>query len=245
MTELAVAVDRTSPVPLYYQLARQLERSILRGGLPPGSRLDNESVLADRLGLSRPTVRQAIAFLVDKGLLVRKRGVGTQVVQSKVRRSIELSSLYDDLARDQRGPRTDVLVDEVVAASAVVASALGLPPRTPVVHLERLRYAEGQPLALLRNWLPPGIAPLTAEALAARGLYELLRGAGVHMRVASQVIGARSAKAAEARLLGEQRGAPLLTMTRMTYDDSGAAVEYGDHIYRASRYSFELMLVER
>lgn len=245
MAELAVSVDRTSPVPLYYQLAQQLEGSILRGGLPPGSRLDNESVLADRLGLSRPTVRQAIAFLVDKGLLVRKRGVGTQVVQSKVRRSIELSSLYDDLARDHRGPRTNVLVDEVVPASAAVASALGLPPQTPVVHLERLRYAEGQPLALLRNWLPRGIAPLPGDALAARGLYELLRAAGVHMRVASQVIGARSARTAEARLLSEQRGAPVLTMTRMTYDDSGAAVEYGDHIYRASRYSFELMLVER
>lgn len=79
-TPLSVPLDRTSPVPLYFQLAQELERRIREGELPPGTRLENEILLADRLGLSRPTLRRAIEYLVDQGLLVRKRGVGTQVV---------------------------------------------------------------------------------------------------------------------------------------------------------------------
>ena len=92
-----IRVDRSSPVPLYYQVAQRLEELIEAGRMPPGYRLENEIALADQLGLSRPTMRQAIQHLVDKGLLVRKRGVGTQVVHGRVRRQVELSSLYDDL----------------------------------------------------------------------------------------------------------------------------------------------------
>lgn len=102
--ELAIDLDRSSPIPLYFQVAEQISEAIRRGDLIPGSRLDNEILLADRLGLSRPTVRQAIQYLVDKGLLVRKRGVGTQVVHGQVKRSVELTSLYDDLRGAGQSP---------------------------------------------------------------------------------------------------------------------------------------------
>lgn len=101
---LPLSVDRTSPVPLYFQLAQQLEAAVEQGRLAPGALLGNEVDLAARLGLSRPTVRQAIQSLVDKGLMVRRRGVGTQVVHSKVRRPLELSSLYDDLEAAASAP---------------------------------------------------------------------------------------------------------------------------------------------
>lgn len=117
---------------------------------------------------------------------------------------------------------------------------------TLVTVLERLRFARGEPLARLRNYLPPGLAAgLTDEALQRQGLYQLLRSSGVTLHAAAQTIGARAATLAEARLLAEAKGAPLLTMERTTYDDQGRAVEYGTHIYRASRYSFELALLAR
>ncbi|MEV0424384.1 GntR family transcriptional regulator [Streptosporangium canum] len=243
--KLSIDLDRSSPVPLYFQVAEQISEAIQRGDLPPGSRLDNEILLADRLGLSRPTVRQAIQYLVDKGLLVRKRGVGTQVVHGQVKRSVELTSLYDDLRRAGQEPATRVLVLETGPADERVAAILGVPAGAEVLRLERIRYAAGEPLALLHNWLPVGLAPLTAEGLQERGLYELLRSAGVRMRVANQRMGARAATATEARLLGERRGAPLLTMLRTTYDDQGRAVEHGSHVYRASHYSLEVTLIER
>jgi DNA-binding GntR family transcriptional regulator len=240
-----IRVDRSSPVPLYFQVAQRLQELIESGRLAAGSRLENEITLADQLGLSRPTMRQAIQHLVDKGLLVRKRGVGTQVVHARVRRAVKLTSLYDDLNRTQQQPRTDVLSLAEMVAPDDVAMAMALPAGAIVLGVERLRYAQGEPLAVMRNYLPADLLQLTAEQLAAEGLYQLMRAAGVHLRVADQTIGARRATAAEAKLLGEARGTPLLTMVRTAYDDGGRAVEHGVHAYRASLYSFELTLVAR
>ncbi|HEX6676907.1 MAG TPA: GntR family transcriptional regulator [Actinomycetes bacterium] len=245
LSPASIPVDRSSPVPLYYQVAQELERAIQSGELAPGSRLDNEIALADRLGLSRPTVRKAIEYLVDRGYLVRKRGIGTQVVHPKVRRPVELTSLWDDLSTSGQDPRTTVRSLRTVAAPDAVAHALRVEPGSPVVALERLRYAGDEPLAIMRNHLPAGLVELTADALELGGLYQLMRAAGIRLHMASQTIGARSASAAEARLLEVRAGEPLLTMQRTTYDDGGRAVELGDHLYRASRYSFEVVLVTR
>jgi DNA-binding GntR family transcriptional regulator len=240
----SIPIDRTSPVPLYFQIAQHLERAIESGELAPGVQLENEVHLASQLGLSRPTMRRAMQYLVDRGLLVRKRGIGTQVAQSKVKRPLELSSLWDDLVSSGQQPTTEVIANESSSAVGEVAHKLDLPEGTPIVVLERLRYARGEPLARLRNYLPAGLVPaLTTGALQQQGLYKLLRASGVTLHAAAQTIGARAATQAEARLLGETKGAPLLTMERITYDDRGQAVEYGTHIYRASRYFFEFSLL--
>jgi GntR family transcriptional regulator len=195
--------------------------------------------------VSRPTLRRAIEYLVDRGYVVRRRAVGTQVLHPKVRRPVQLSSLYDDLATEGKNPGTTVLSLRTVPAADSVAHALGLQEGSPVVALERLRYADGDPLAVMRNWLPAGLVELEPEALERTGLYQLMRAAGVGLHLASQTIGGRAATAAEARLLQARKGEPLLTMQRTTYDDTGQAVELADHLYRASLYSFEIVLATR
>jgi DNA-binding GntR family transcriptional regulator len=238
-----LAIDRNSPVPLYFQVAQHLEDAISSGAIPPGSLFDNEIVLADQLGLSRPTMRRAMQHLVDKGLVVRRRGIGTRVVQPKVRRPLELSSLYDDLARTGQEPTTQVRAFEEVEADEELADRLGVPAGAPVVRVVRLRSAQQRPIAKMTNFLPAGIVDFDAEALEARGLYALLKARGIVLHSATQVVGARTATSAEARLLEEPRGAALLTMQRQTFDDHGAVVEYGTHLYAASRYSFEINLL--
>ena len=133
-----VEVDRTSPVPLYFQVATRLQELIEKGEIGVGARIENEVDLAERLGVSRPTTRRAIQYLVERGMLVRKRGVGTQVVHPKVRRPVELSSLYDDLVNADRRPRTDVLDLRVVPASQEIADALELAAGTDITWIERL-----------------------------------------------------------------------------------------------------------
>jgi DNA-binding GntR family transcriptional regulator len=114
-----------------------------------------------------------------------------------------------------------------------------------VHRVERLRLAHGEPMAYLCNFIPPGLLDLDTEQLEATGLYRMMRSAGITLHSARQTIGARAATAAEAERLAEPEGAPLLTMQRVTFDDTGRAVEYGTHTYRPSRYSFEFQLLVR
>lgn len=244
-THVPLTVDRSSPVPLYFQVAEQLERAILDGTLVPGDRIDNEIALAEQLRLSRPTMRQAIQTLVDKGILVRKRGVGTQVVHAQIRRAVDLTSLQDDLRRAGEEPFTKVLSLERVEADERIAETLKVPTGTAVWSLERLRLVGDEPLALMRNHVPVESVNLETVDLERTGLYEHFRSSGIHIRVAHQSIGARRAEQHEAKLLGGRKGDPLLTMQRTAYDDSGRAVEFGSHVYRPDLYSFETTLVDR
>lgn len=185
-------------------------------------------------------MRRALQHLVDQGFLTRKPGLGTQVVRpAAVRRSIELTSLYDDLAKSGRTPRTDVLSFDVVPASDAIAMALRIPPRSPVTTMQRLRLSNGEPLALLQNTVPVDVARFTRADLQRSGLYALLREVGAHPDTANEVIGARVATSGEAVILGIKRGAALLTMSRSAWGVDGRGIEYGSHIYRADRYAFE------
>ena len=242
--QLDITLERNSPVPLYHQLAQSIQRAITDGTLAPGDRLENELSLTTRLGLSRPTTRQAIQELVKKGLLVRKRGVGTQVVPSKFSRDERLTSLNDDLVKAGRIPSTRVLeygwIDptEEFDEAGIEVNADG----TRVLRCRRLRLADGQPLALLTNYLPARLEVSEAD-LGTRGLYDCLRALGVNLRIAHQRVGARLLTSEEAELLDEQTPAACLTTVRMAFDDTGRFVEAGRHVYRASDYYIQASLV--
>lgn len=241
--ELFSEVDRSSPLPLYVQLAGCLEQAIIGGQLPPGARLENETSLVERLNVSRPTIRRALEELVGSGLLVRRRGVGTRVVRRPVHRRVELTSLYDDLAQGGRQPSTVVLTHAPVCADEALGERLGVAVGAPVLHIRRLRLTGGVPLAVMENFLCAELTDLSVEQLGSHGLYQLMRARGVQIRVAEQHIGARAATAAEARLLEIKRHGPVLTVDRTAYAASGRAVEFGRHCYHPDLYSFELTLV--
>ena len=239
-----VRLDHDSPVPLYHQAARVLEGAIEDGRLPRGSKLEGEVDLAERLGISRPTMRAAIKQLVDKGLLVRRRGIGTIVAPRPVRRAVALTSLYDDLKEAGREPRTRVMSFDEVPCPPEIAEHLGLGPGDPALRFERLRVAGSDPIALMRNHVPAGLLGIGKEDLERAGLYELFREGGISPHVATQRVGARKAEDGEAELLGIEPGDAVLTMSRLAYDTGGRPIEYGSHIYPAESYWLEMMLVQ-
>lgn len=245
MHQIPVIIDRSSPVPLYHQLAEQLTAAIENGTLRPGDPFENELALADRLDLSRPTVRRAIAELVARGLLVRRRGVGTAVASEVIHRRDELTSLFEDMQRKGHKPTTRVLDLDRQAISARAAAALDLPAETPLLYVERLRLSGDVPTALMHNWLPPQFNDISAEDLADGSLYAVLRARGVRPVVAHQTIGARRPRSIERKRLDLAPGDPLLTMTRRAYDAAGTAIEFGDHCYRYDQYAFDVTVHER
>lgn len=242
--EVFASLDREGSVPLYAQVAERFEALIANGTLPSGARLENEIAMGERFGLSRPTMRRAIQVLVDKGLLVRRRGVGTQIVHGSITRRTELSSLYDDLSQDGRAPTTEVLTYETLPPTPELSERLGVELEKPVLHLRRLRSADGSPIALMENHLIEAPVVLREE-LQHRGLYEMLRERGMTMRVARQFVSARAATEEEAPLLHVPAGSPVLTLERTVYDQSGRVVEIGHTHYRPDRYTIEFTLVEK
>jgi GntR family transcriptional regulator len=167
------------------------------------------------------------------------------VVHSQVKRPLELSSLYDDLENAGQRPTTQVLHNAVEPASAEVAAALGIAEGGAVHRVERLRLTHDRPVAALCNYIPEGLLDVDTARLESTGLYRMMRAVGITLHSARQTIGARAATAAEADRLAEPEGAPLLTMQRVTFDDTGRAVEFGTHTYRPTRYSFEFQLLVR
>ncbi|MDR1430980.1 MAG: GntR family transcriptional regulator [Propionibacteriaceae bacterium] len=242
---IRVTIERTSPVPLYHQVAEQLSAAIENGELQPGDTFENELSLAERLELSRPTIRRAIAELVNRGLLVRRRGIGTTVASKAIHRKAELTSLYEDLVASGRKPLTTVIAYQTDVTDANAAEKMGLPFDSPLLYVERLRSAGDIPMALLRNWLPFPESVLPKRSLANHGMYALLRENGIQPAVGHQIIGARRPNGQERQMLGLKPGDPLLTMSRVAFDAAGKPVEFGDHCYRWDQYFIDITVYER
>ena len=242
--QLDITLERNSPVPLYYQLAQYIEHAINVGDLAPGDRIENELSLTSRLGLSRPTARQAIQELVNKGLLVRKRGVGTQVVRSQFRRDEKLSSLNEDLAKAGKTPEHRPAGLPGRRARGRHRRRGGLEPTCWTPSSSRsggCGWPTTCPWPILTNYIPARYE-ITADDLKQRGLYACLNALGVHLKIAHQQISARLMDPVEAELLDEQPPAACLAVDRLAYDDVGRFVEFGRHIYRPSYYSIQSSL---
>ncbi len=232
--------DRANPMPLWALVAERLRELIYSGRIPVGAQIENEVSLSERMGISRPTMRRAMQDLVDRGLLVRKRGACTQVIMREVRRPVALTSLFEDLVQSGRSPRSEVIRFEVIPVSDTLALTLGIPARSDITVIERLRYASDEPLAIMHNWIPLRMAKLNSKDLELCGLYECLRKSGSTLpATANEVIGARVATPEECELLQINRGSAVLTMTRTAWSAEGQGIEYGSHIYRSDRYAFE------
>ncbi len=244
-TDFTIEIDKSSPMPLYFQVARELEKAISDGRLERGSFLGNELELSEAWYVSRPTVRRAIQELVDNGLLVRQRGVGTQVVNSLVRPTSRVASLYDELANAGRLPATTVLAMEEIPGDAWVTHKLGLPSGSSVLYIERCRLAGNRRLAIVRNWaVPELVRGLTVEVLNSGGLYAYLRSRGVWPHYATQQVGARNASPVDSALLGLPVGSAVLTVRSTMQDRSGTKVDVSEMTCDASSYELDLTIVE-
>ncbi|WP_022868989.1 GntR family transcriptional regulator [Schaalia vaccimaxillae] len=238
-----ISLDRESTVPLYNQIAEPLGQMITTGALLPGQLIEDEVSMANRLEVSRPTARRALQDLVSRGLLTRRRGAGTRVTPTHVRRPLSLTSLNEDLLKAGFTPTTEVVSYSVKLADEEAASHLSCAPGTEVIHIVRRRLVDDQPLALMTNVLAAAHAPRLTD-LNSKGLYACLAEKGIRPVSAHQEIGARILRPSEAEPMAMRVGDPVLTMTRTAYDSEGTVIEYGTHIYNAELYSFRLTLTD-
>lgn len=243
----ASPIDRSTPLPLYYQLKQWLSARIASGEFAPGDQLPGEHELCARFGISRGVVRQALSEMRYEGLIDREHGKGTFVSVPKAAEGLisGVRGLAEDAALRGQAIESRVLVLREVPASASVAKVLELDEGDPVVELERVRSLDGEPHVLALTYLPSALVPgLAARDLTGPvSLYRILReeyglvGVTSRRRVEATIASGR-----EAELLGVEIGAPLLVLRSVGYADGQRPFDYFMAYHRGDRSSFEVVL---
>jgi len=226
--------------PQYRQIEQALRERIAT--LRPGERLPSDAELCAEFGVSRMTARNAMHRLAEDGLIRREPGRGSFVAKpSAHRRTNRLMTFTQEMRRAGRVPSSRLLTRVIRPSSTTEAARLGMPARQPVVHLRRLRLADDQPIALESAVLIGACADAVMTADLAHGsLHETLGRAGFVLSRGTGTIGAASATAEEARLLGIRTGDPLLVENRVIRDDHDRAIEVTVSAYSADRYALEV-----
>jgi GntR family transcriptional regulator len=220
-------------------LQRRMLAEVGSGTLAPGSRLGSERELAEHYGVSRATLRQVLAALQEAGLVRRVpgRGGGTFVNHAKVERDLSrIAGVPAYLARQGYVAGTRVLSTGMTVADAQTCSALQLKPDSLVIDIRRIRLADGTPISLDHARFPADRFPGLLEMPLGGSLYELLEQEfDTTPADAEELIEVVHATDDEAALLSVEAGAPLLSISRTTYDSEGAPFEFSGDLFRADR----------
>ena len=213
----------SSAVPLYRQLAEKLKEDINSGRYPAGSRIPTEFELAESFGVSRVTVRKALAELSESGLITRRSGKGSFVAETKLQRGLSSGVIgFSDICRmTGMKPGAKTLKIALEEPSAREAELLGLAPGEKMLVLERLRLADGRPVVLEIDKYPESFSFLFGEDLNDNSLYAVLKDKhGIVPHHSSKTIDLVFAGQKEAKELGVAKGYPLLRIEGAAHDEA-------------------------
>jgi GntR family transcriptional regulator len=240
-------IDRTSPVPFYFQLKKLLEDEIVSGRWAPGERLPSEPAICDQFQLSRTTVRQALAELESEGLIRKQKGRGTFIAEPRSTSWLLQSShgFYDECVRAGHSVTSRVVRQEVEVLPHWAAAALGLPDGGEGVTVERLRWIDDRLVMYVLNHLPPNLADTVLAADLERGsLYGVLEEQeGLRVVGGRRVVEAVSAEGELAGLLEVDSGAPILFVESVSWDERSRPFECYRAWHRADRTKIQVQVV--
>ncbi len=234
--------------PYYRWLAETLREEIAQGVYKPGDALPTEHELMRRYNLSSTTVRRAVHDLVREALIYRQAGKGTFVKRSRIEEHLlHLTSFAEEMQSRHIQPNFKLLRAEPRVPPAEIASLLGTSARESVFYIERIQYANREPIAVAQGYWQCDLGErLARQDLNVISLYETLE-QQFHTPLveADESIGAVSASAEIARNLKVRRNAPLLVRRRLTLTVDMRPIEYTTTFYRADRYEYKVRLARR
>jgi GntR family transcriptional regulator len=237
--ESAPDLGDDSPVPAHSRIEQWLTGVIGKGALVPGDKLPREEILAAELGVSRMTLRQALAALERQGTIVRRPGRqgGTFVAQPKIVCDLTgLAGFTEQMRRAHVRAGARMISAATRGASGTEARALGLDRGEHVHEVVRVRSANREPLAIEQSCFPAALFPDLLEHRLTGSLYRLLaKEYDLAPHTAAEVLEPVIASTEQADLLQVAQGSPLMLIERTAFTASGAAVEYAHDVFRADR----------
>ena len=241
-------LNRHSPIPLYHQLRETLRQSIENGRYKHGDALPTEAELESQFNISRITVRRAIIDLVNEGLLSRERGRGTYVSKPKITQKLNyITSWAETVIGMGMSVKTIDCIIEYVVAPSWVARLLVIPTGQEVTRISRVRCADAEPMCIMTNHLLSDYVPgLVEDGLQSESLYETLENR-YHFVLgkAEELVEAVLADEHQAKVLKICKGAPLLSVTRVTYDVHDVPFEVVKAVSRADKYQYSSTMMGR
>lgn len=238
-------INKNTPIPLYFQLKEIIISEIKSGAYKPGSNIPTEDELSSIFNISRTTIRQAVAELVQEGWLYRIKSKGTFVSAPKISQNFiqEISSFNEQIQKTGRVPNTEILDLKKADATAEVAAALEVSVGSPVVYLHRKRLADREPIVTVKTYLPyEKCAKLLDMDLTDKSLYEELERIGIKVYKLKWQIEAVEAVAGDVNLLQIKKGKPIQLFHSIGYSDNDVPVEYSIARYIGDRNKFEVVI---
>jgi GntR family transcriptional regulator len=244
-------IARQEGIPLYVVLQERITELVEAERLRPGDALPSETSLQSRFGVSRATVRQALATLERRGLVERQQGRGTFLRFPALQRSLPELTSFSEHVKAQRMRPTSALVEYATVMAGPDDDTRHFPAGMPLVRAVRLRQANDVVVGLHTVFVPLTVAErvgFSEEILRADhsvSLYALMEAGGVQLEWAEEHLQARRADAAEARLLGVRQGTAVMSVRRLMRDAADQLVEVVRAIYLGDKYDYIVHLDRR
>lgn len=241
-------LDKTIPVPLYYQLKQFIVDDIQQGRLAVGESIKTELELCEQYNISRVTVRQALMELVSEGYLVRRKGKGTFVSKPKIEAKFftKLQSFNDEIIQKGMKPSTKVLGVEILEGIEKINSKLNISPDTKLIKIKRLRFANDDPIVYLETYLPHNhYHEIIKEDYENNSLYSILRiKYDTNIVHVTRQIEAVNCNQEEAELLQIDYYDAICLVHTIGFDQNESPVEYSVARYRGDLNQFTVELYD-
>lgn len=234
-----MAIDKSSFIPPYYQLAQILERQIRSGEYRPGDALPSEAELSEKYGLSRMTVRRSLSQLAKAGLIRTERGKGTFVSRPELDRAVfVMEDFHKEMATRGLTSSVRLLEARLVPAPEKAAAKLQIAVGTKVLYIRRSLLAGDEPMAYDRKYLRYDRGrPILENELQYQALPEMVEKHAEVLPVTSKmVLQVTSLNEEEARALRSEPGTPAFLLEQILLAGDGRPVGWGWCIYRGDRY---------
>lgn len=235
---MRIILDHNSPIPLYLQIEEQIRKEIRKSEYKKGKKLPNEAVLAQQLGISRSTLRQAINVLVQKGLLIRRKGIGTVVsnvsVTSNAKNWLSFSQEMEIMGVTVKNYELSI---EWCTPPTEICHYFNINNKKQILKLERLRGDTDKPFVYFISYFNPRIG-LTTDEDFSKPLYDILAKYNTIAKVSKEEISAIAADDMLAKKLGIPKGSPILKRKRRVFDPGGRAIEWNVGYYIADSFVY-------
>jgi len=241
-------IDKNTPIPLYFQLKQIILKMIEAGELAPEDSIPTEFELVSMFELSRTTVRQAIIELVQDGYLYRVKGKGTFVSKPKISQDFmqKLESFEDQMKRIGVTPSTKVKNLKVLNGNTVhhsILDGLNLKEEDQVIYLERLRFANDQPIVIVKTYLPMICLNILTTNMEEVGLYSTLSAsANTKIVEVERQVEAILSEPYESELLEIPKHSAVQLTTTVGFNAYHAPIEYSIAHYRGDKNKFTVKL---